>query len=337
MPTTLEALAPTPLAAIGAAPNLTFHDYAPPSEDFRSAVLKGLSSSPRHIPCRFLYDARGSALFDAICRQPEYYPTRTELGILARHADQMADLIGPDAELIELGSGSSEKVGLLLDAMVRPAAYAPIDISREHLLTAARRIARERPRLAVHALCADYGAAFELPRFETGGRRVAFFPGSTIGNFTPPEAGAFLAGWAARLGTGAAMLIGVDLKKDAAVLNAAYDDAAGVTAAFSLNLLARANRELAATFDLTAFRHRARYLPDEGRVAIHLMSLADQAAMVGGRRFDFTLGEAVHVEDSWKYSIPDFQALARRAGYEPKAVWIDAGELFSVHLLEVAA
>jgi L-histidine N-alpha-methyltransferase len=324
-------------ACHGSAPNLTFHDYAPPTDDFLSAVLRGLSATPRSIPCRFLYDARGSALFDAICRQPEYYPTRTELGILTRHAQEMAELIGPDAELIELGSGSSAKVGLLLDAMTRPAAYAPIDISREHLLDAARRIACERPRLPVHALCADYGTAFALPRFETNGRRVAFFPGSTIGNFTPVEAQAFLAGWAERLGAGAAMLIGVDLKKDTAVLDAAYDDAAGVTAAFSLNLLARANRELGSDFTLSAFRHRARYLKDEGRVAIHLISLADQVATVGDQSFHFGLGEAVHVEDSWKYAVPEFQALARRAGYQPAAVWTDPNHLFSVHLLEVDA
>lgn len=332
MPATSRAEAGAPAAA-----NLTFYDHAPPTEDFRAALLRGLARPEKAIPCRFLYDARGSALFEAICRQPEYYPTRTELAILRRHAWDMAARIGPDAELIELGSGSGEKVGLLLDALARPVAYAPVDISREALLEAARRIARERPELAVHAVCADYGGDFDLPRFETASRRVAFFPGSTIGNFAPAQARAFLAGWARRLGPDGAMLVGVDLRKDAAILDAAYDDAAGVTAAFSLNLLARANRELGADFDLSGFRHRARYLREEGRVAIHLVSLAEQRVSVDGRQFDFALGERLHVEDSWKYAVDEFQDLAARAGYRPAAVWTDPARLFSVHLLEVAA
>lgn len=327
MPTTAETI------ATGAAGRLYFHDFEPAPQDFRQAVLAGLAQPRKAIPCRFLYDARGSQLFDAICRQPEYYPTRAELQILKAHARDIAALAGPDADLIELGSGSSLKVEILLDALERPAAYAPIDISREHLLAAARRVAARRADLEVHAVCADYSADFDLPDLPGYGLRLAFFPGSTIGNFTPAEAEAFLARWARRLGPGSAMLIGVDLKKPAQILDAAYDDAAGVTAAFSLNLLARANRELGADFDPSGFRHEARYLAEDGRVTIHLRALRPQVVHVGGHAFAFDQGETLHVEDSWKYGLTEFQALAARAGYRPQACWTDTQGLFSVHLL----
>lgn len=316
---------------------LTFEDHEPAQGSFLEAVIQGLSRADRAIPCRFLYDGPGSRLFDAITRLPEYYPTRTEIGILKAHAADIARHAGRGAELIELGSGSSEKVGVLLDALDDPAAYVPIDISRDHLLAAARRIAATRPRLEVHAICADFDEEFALPRIRAGGRRMAFYPGSTIGNFTPGRARAFLAAWGRRLGRGARFLIGVDLQKSPETLNAAYNDSRGVTARFSLNLLARANRELGADFDLSAFRHEARYLEDEGRVAIHLASLRDQTATVAGRRFRFQAGERIHVEDSWKYSIPGFQSLAAEAGYRSLACWTDPGRLFSVHLLEVVA
>lgn len=329
MQTTLDRARATPGA------NLTFHDFAPEQESFLGALIAGLSAERKSVPCRFLYDAQGSALFEAICRQPEYYPTRTELEILRRYADDIASRIGADAELIELGSGASEKVGVLLDALFQPTAYVPVDISREALREAARRVATERPELEVHAVCADYGAEFDLPRLPGAGRRVAFYPGSTIGNFTPPEATGFLRHWAERLETGALLLIGVDLQKSPAVLNAAYDDAAGVTAQFSLNVLARANRELGADFDLSTWRHEARYLPAEGRVAIHLRALRSQTIHVAGRSFDIAAGEALHVEDSWKYTVDGFQDLALKAGYAPRAVWTDPRHMFSVHLLEV--
>ena len=312
-----------------------FHDFEPAPDDFRAALVAGLDQAPRGIPCRFLYDRRGSELFDAICRTPEYYPTRTELRILKDYAPDMAARMGPDVRLVELGSGSSAKVGLLLNALQDPAAYVPIDISREHLLDAAGRIAAAHPDVEVHAVCADYSAPFSLPSTAGRGRRVAFFPGSTIGNFTPGEAEVFLRRWARRLGPGAQMLIGVDLQKDAAELEAAYDDADGVTAQFSLNVLARANRELGADFDLAGFRHEARYLADEGRVAIHLRSLADQSVRVGDRRFAFGEGEPIHIEDSWKYTPAGFQDLADKAGYAPEAWWTDSRRRFSVHLLQV--
>ncbi len=249
-------------------------------------------------------------------------------------APEMARLMGPRAQLIELGSGSSVKVRILLDAMDDPAAYIAVDISRDHLKRSASALAAEVRDVQVAAVCADYSAPFPLPNLPGPiGRRVAFFPGSTIGNLEPDEALAFLRSWVRRLGPGAAMLVGVDLRKDAATLNAAYDDAQGVTAAFSLNLLVRANAELGADFNLRGFVHEAIYDTDLGRVAIHLRSLARQTAHIGDHVFAFDVGERIHVEHSYKYTIAGFQALARRAGFEPAAAWTDPAQLFSVHHL----
>lgn len=304
---------------------------------FRPAVLDGLSRTRKSIPCRFLYDERGSRLFDRICELPEYYPTRAEMAILARQAGDIAGHAGPGVQLIELGSGASVKVRLLLDALEQPSSYVPIDISAHHLAEAAARIRRDYPDLAVKPICADFGSPFELPQASHGGRRLAFYPGSTIGNMTPMEAAGFLRGWSRRLGAGARMLIGVDLQKDKTILERAYDDAQGVTAAFSLNILARANRELDADFDLSAFRHEARYDDVLGRIRIHLRSERAQKVRIAGRVFDFASGERLHVEDSWKYDIEGFQRLARGAGYRVGQVWTDVDDLFSVHLLEVAS
>lgn len=313
-----------------------FHDHHPGEDSFRDALIAGLSGVQKSIPCRFLYDARGSVLFDRICEAPEYYPTRTEIGILRDKAGEISDAIGPAAQLVELGSGSSLKVRILLDALESPAAYVPIDISRDHLLSAAGAIQGDYPHVRVEAVCADYGQDFDLPPLRGAARRAGFYPGSTIGNLTPDHARAFLARWARRLGSGAMLLIGVDLKKDKAVLEAAYDDAAGVTAAFSRNLLVRANRELDASFDPAAFDHVARYEPGSGRVAIHLVSSKVQQVRLAGRWFDFGAGEAIHIEDSWKYSADEFRALARDAGYAPVCCWTDEADLFSVHLLRTS-
>jgi dimethylhistidine N-methyltransferase len=310
-----------------------FTDHGPSVEDFRSAVLAGLSAQRKAVPCRFLYDEAGSVLFDRICDLPEYYPTRTETRILRDNASRIAALVGPGAQLVELGSGASDKVRILLDALPEPVAYVPIDISAAHLFEAACRIQIDYPAVSVHAICADYGQPFDLPP-SVGGRRVGFYPGSTIGNMTPEQAQAFLALWAERLGPGAAMIVGVDLRKDAAILEPAYDDAEGATAAFSLNLLTRVNRELNGDFDLTGFQHQARYLPSEGRVAIHLRSLKNQVVTVAGWTFAFAAGELLHVEDSWKYTPEGFTALARLAGFISASAFSDDGGLFSVHLLE---
>ena len=309
-----------------------FHDLAPGEESFRDAVLNGLGRARKAIPCKFLYDARGSALFEEICRLPEYYPTRTEIAILEENSADIAAQMGPHCRVIEFGSGASQKVRILLHALDRPAAYVPVDISREHLRDAATSLAEDFPSVPVIAVCADYTRAFPLPPLPGAkGKRVGFFPGSTIGNFEPDAAAAFLGNYARVLGPGGEMLIGVDLKKDAEILDAAYNDRAGVTAAFNLNLLERANRELDGDLDLDRFEHLAFYSEAEGRVEIYIRSLADQQARIAGSRFHFSKDELIHTEYSYKYSVEDFRALAARAGFRPVDTWTDPGELFSVH------
>jgi L-histidine Nalpha-methyltransferase len=309
-----------------------FHDLAPGEESFRDAVLNGLGRARKAIPCKFLYDARGSALFEEICRLPEYYPTRTEIAILEENSADIAAQMGPHCRLIEFGSGASQKVRILLHALDRPAAYVPVDISREHLRDAATSLAEDFPSVPVIAVCADYTRAFPLPPLPgANGKRVGFFPGSTIGNFEPDAAAAFLGNYGRILGPGGEMLIGVDLKKDTEILDAAYNDRAGVTAAFNLNLLERANRELDGDLDLDRFEHLAFYSEAEGRVEIYIRSLADQQARIAGSRFHFSKDELIHTEYSYKYSVEDFRALASRAGFRPVDTWTDPGELFSVH------
>ncbi|QXX76474.1 L-histidine N(alpha)-methyltransferase [Methylovirgula sp. HY1] len=313
-------------------------DLEPSAEEFAAAVHAGLSQAAKSLPCKFFYDFEGSRLFDRICELPEYYPTRTESRILEKHAGDIAQLIGPGARLVEFGSGAGVKIRLLLSALARPAAYVPVDISRLHLLAAASSLAKDFPRLVIAPICADYTKPFDLPA-PTGaapGATIGFFPGSTIGNFTPDEARLFLVNARQLLGRSSLMLVGVDLRKDEAVLVRAYDDAAGVTAAFNLNLLRRINRELGGTFQLDEFTHRARWNDVLGRMEMHLVSRRAQTVEVDGRRFSFAAGEAIHTENSHKYSISQFQALAGEAGYAPRAVWTDEAELFSVHLLEDA-
>jgi dimethylhistidine N-methyltransferase len=314
----------------------TFHDIALQRDSFREAVLSGLSQPNKSIPCQFLYDERGSQLFDEICTLPEYYPTRTELKILRKRAKDIARFAGPGAQLIELGAGSSFKARILLDAFVAPAAYAPIDVSREHLRAAGASVARDYARVQVAALCADYSAPLTLPNLGAG-KRVGFFPGSTIGNLTPEHALGLLQRWRDILGSDALMIVGVDLKKDRETLEAAYDDALGVTEDFIKNILVRANRELDADFDPDAFIYEARYRDDPGRVEMALISAARQSVRLAGHRFRFAAGERLHVENSHKYAIGDFSTLATQAGYTPSAVWTDPKRLFSVHLLETGA
>lgn len=310
-----------------------FHDLEPRVESFRDAVLAGLSQTPKEIPCRFFYDEAGARLFDAICELPEYYPTRTELALLARHAPEIARIAGPEVRLIEFGSGSGRKVPLLLDALENPACYVAIDISREHLLAASDDLAAKFPEIAVAAVCADYTRPFALPALQGGGKRLGFFPGSTIGNFTPPEAAAFLIGCRRLLGPGAEMLVGVDLKKDPAILHAAYNDAAGVTAAFNLNLLTRINRELSGDFEVGKFAHVAFYNQVLGRIEMHLESQEAQEILVAGTRFRLARGERIHTENSYKYGIAEFHEVAAAAGFRPAAMWTDPDRLFSLHHL----
>lgn len=316
----------------------TFHDFAPEPESFRDCVIDGLSQRHKEIPCRFLYDERGSELFEAICETPEYYPTRTETAILADCAREIAALLGPHCQLVEFGSGSSRKVRLLLSAFDRPSSYVAIDISREALQQAADDVAALFPRIDVRAVCADYMAPLDLAEIPEpkDGRRLGFFPGSTIGNLDRPAAVEFLKCCRHVVGPNGAMLVGVDLKKDPRLLHAAYNDADGVTASFTMNLLTRMNRELDADFDLNKFMHDASYNPVEGKVGIFIRSLAEQVVTVAGKRFHFRRGEGIHTEDSCKYSVAEFQALASRAGFAPGRVWTDPAQLFSIHLLTPA-
>lgn len=311
-----------------------FHDLAPGEESFRDAVIAGLSARDKSLPCKFFYDAAGSALFEEICRVPEYYLTRTEIAILETHAGAIARRIGAGARLIELGSGASVKVRILLGALDAPAAYVPVDISRDHLREAAAQLAGDFPDLPVIAICADYTRPFALPALPGGGKPVGFFPGSTIGNFEPDGVVEFLAHCGRLLGPGGELIVGADLKKDPAVLDAAYNDKAGFNAAFNLNLLARINRELDGDFDLTQFRHRAAYNPAAGRVELYVESLAEQTARVAGTVFRFAAGELIHTENSYKYTVAEFRALAARAGFRAVDAWTDRGELFCVHYLQ---
>jgi dimethylhistidine N-methyltransferase len=299
-------------------------------EEFRSAVLAGLSATPRAIPPKFLYDARGSALFDAICELPEYYLTRTETAILTDCAADIARLAGPGCMLVEFGSGSSVKSRLLLEAMKELETYVPIDISRQHLDATAARLRQDYPKLRVVPVCTDYMALDALPADGNGARRIGFFPGSTIGNLVPHEAASFLRRARGLLGDDGALVLGVDLRKDAKRLHDAYNDSAGVTAAFTLNLLRRINRELDANFDLAAFAHEAFYDAAEGRIEIYLRSLRPQTVTVAGRTFQFAEGERVHAEYSYKYDDAAITALAKSGGFTIAQTWTDSSRLFAV-------
>lgn len=304
--------------------------------DFADALLAGLTASQKSIPCRFLYDAAGSALFERITALPEYYPTRTETRILRERAGEIARDAAPGNVLIEFGSGSSTKTELLLAELNRLYAYVPIDISHTALSDAQARIKRRFPGLRVLPVCGDFSQALALPAEIDGRPRLGFFPGSTIGNLTEAAAVKLLANMARILGSGARLVIGADLKKDLRRLIRAYDDEEGVTAAFNLNLLKRANRELEADFDVGQFDHLAIWDEGHGRVELYLVSQAEQTVNVLGRRIAFAAGERIHTEHSHKYDIAGFHALAAKAGWQALKVWTDAEALFSVHVLEAA-
>ena len=309
-------------------------EAVPPLENFRDEVLRGLAYPRKELPCKYFYDARGSALFDEICDLPEYYLTRAELAILRAHAAEMAALLGPRCLVIEYGSGSGVKTRLLLDQLLDAVAYLPIDISPGPLLAAAQALVVAYPRLEVLPVCADYTAEYPLPHPRVKpARRAVFFPGSTIGNFTPGEAESFLKHVAQVCGRGGALLVGVDLAKGSKTLERAYDDSQGVTARFNLNLLARINRELGADFDLEAFRHRAVYARSLGRVEMHLVSKCAQEVWVAGSRFAFEAGEAILTECSYKWGLAEFEELARGAGWRVTRVWTDPQRKFSVQYL----
>lgn len=312
--------------------NQALYNLAQQEEDFLAAVWQGLGRAPKTLPCRFFYDQRGSALFDAICNLDEYYLTRTELGILKECAADIARLAGPTGVLLEYGSGSSIKTRLLLDALA-PQLYMPIDISRDHMLAACAVLEQDYPRLQVRAVCADYSRPFALPAVSSWGRTVAFFPGSSIGNFDRHEAVAFLRLVRGQLHPGDALVLGVDLQKDVAILEAAYNDAQGVSAAFNLNLLARINRELGADFDLNAFEHRAWYNEAAGRMEMHLVCTQPQQVRVNGRVFVFDQDETIHTENSHKFNHALITQMAFKAGLEVGACWSDPDKLFAVYYL----
>lgn len=317
----------------------SFDDLAPERDDFLSDVLRGLFGMPKSLPCKYFYDERGSDLFQQICELPEYYPTRTETALLEGCADQIAAAIGPRCCLVEYGTGSSEKMRILLDALELPSAFVSVDISREHLLQSTSALAKDHPEVEVHAVCADFTKPFTVPYstkdFE--GKTVAFFPGSSLGNFHHHEAVEFLRNTANVVGPGGGLVIGIDLKKDVDILNAAYSDSAGVTAAFNLNLLVRINDELGGTFNVDAFTHHAFYNEAKGRIEMHIVSPKEQTVCVGGKEIHFNEGETIHTENSYKYDIDEFQELAHEAGFESAQVWTDPGRLFSVHYLEAAS
>ncbi|MDB5309199.1 MAG: egtD [Gemmataceae bacterium] len=310
---------------------MTTATATPPTETdcFLADVLAGLGRPRKDLPAKYFYDAAGSRLFDRITELDEYYLTRTELGIMRQHAGPMAARCGPGCLLVELGAGSLVKVRLLLDRLDRPAGYVPVDVSGAHLRTAAAELARDHPGLAVLPVFADFTRDFPLPAVPAA-RRVVYFPGSTIGNFDPPEADTLLRRIARLVGPGGGLLLGADLRKDPPVLEAAYNDHLGVTAAFNRNLLIRINRELGADFDPAAFRHRAFYNRERSRIEMHLVSLAAQRVRVGATVFQFQAGETIHTENSYKYDLGELGRRAARCGLRTDEVWTDENQYFAV-------
>src|SRR2546421_3490526 len=305
------------------------------SDSFADHVIAGLGDSPKWLSAKYFYDAAGSELFEQITDLPEYYPTRTELKILRDHARDMSGYIPLSAALVEFGTGSTKKARILIDAAPQLAAFVPVELSSEFLNQEAAAVRRDLPWLAVLPAAADFTRDFDLPPQIRTRPRVGFFPGSTIGNFEPEDAAEFLRQAGRILGHGATMIIGVDRIKDERLLNAAYDDARGVTAKFNLNVLARMNRELGGNFDLSAFRHRAFYNAENHRIEMHLESLKEQSVAVAGRTFEFRKGETIHTENSYKYTVESFRALAEVAGWRPVATWTDDNEYFAIHALKL--
>ena len=313
-----------------------FFDQHPEIADLREDIIQGLSAPEPYILPKYFYDETGSRLFEAICNTEEYYPTRTEVGIIRDNIDDIVDTLGQDCLLIEPGSGDSYKVRLLLDAL-RPIAYLPIDISRRYLQDEAQRLAEEFTWLNVHAVCADFTGKLELPYHVDSTNKVAFFPGSTIGNFLPDQAVGVLEEIRMMVGDGGGLLIGVDLQKDSETLNAAYNDRDGFTEQFNKNLLLRINRELGADFDLEQFRHHAFFNEEKHRIEMRLVSLQDQQVTIGNRVFQFKKDQSILTEYSHKYTVEHFQKLAEKAGFCLVKTWRDEHRLFSVHYLSVVA
>ena len=309
-------------------------DRRPPANDLLEIAQRGLGAKPKRLPSWLFYDERGSDLFDEICEQPEYYLTRCEIALMDAHAASIADTLGSEVRLVEYGSGNARKTRMLLEHLHAPVAYVPVEISSEPLRQSVERLAKEFPRLPLQPLCADFSKPLRLPIPPRAPRRtVVYFPGSTIGNFESREAAILLRKMRNEMGDAGGILIGVDLKKDSAVIEAAYNDRAGVTAEFTLNMLTRLNREIGSNFELFAFAHRAHYNPMAGRIETHIVSRCEQQVKVGRVNVAFRADETIQVEYSCKYSLEDFAALAARAGLAVQQVWTDPQQMFSVQYL----
>jgi dimethylhistidine N-methyltransferase len=310
-------------------------DHEPNIGDFRQGLVDGLSKNPKDIPAKFLYDERGSELFEEICETDDYYPTRTEIGIMETCLDEVSELVGPRARIVEFGAGSGRKTRMFLGALDKPAAYLPIEISKSALRGCAERMRKAFPDLEVIPICADYTEPVELPEPSAStGRTVGYYPGSTLGNFEPDEAAAFLERIHQLCGEDGGLVIGIDLVKDRETLEAAYDDSEGVTEAFTMNILDRANREADANFDRDAFDFEAEWQPENRRVQLRLVSKRAQTVHVGDESFDFEAGELVVTEHSYKFELDQFAALARQTGFTPVETWTDDQEHFSLWYLE---
>ena len=322
----------------GAPGRVTVLDLEPVDADFLAEVLAGLSSSPRTLPCKFFYDERGADLFQRICELPEYYITRTETELLRRYGSEMAESIGANVELIGFGTGAGIKTRMLLEHLENPIAYVPVDISRQRLIDSAIELSHAMPALEILPVCGDYLQELQLPKPLRKPDHVAvFFPGSTIGNLEPDVAQDFLRRVCRLCGKDGGLVIGIDLQKSREVLEAAYNDSAGITAEFNLNLLVRANRELGADFDLSLWRHQAIYNEREGRIEMHLISETEQTVRVGDRQFQFARGEKIITEYSYKHTLEGFARLAASAGFrEASRVWTDPERLFAVFHFAVA-
>jgi len=309
-------------------------DRHPDVEDTLETVRRGLGAKIKKLPSRLFYDERGSALFEAICEQPEYYLTRTEIAIMRDHAGDIADVIGPDVRLVEYGSGSGIKTRMLLEHLETPVAYVPVEISRTALMESVAELATRFPNVPMQPVCADFTQPLRLPVASRSPRRtVIYFPGSTIGNFEAKDAVKILRQMRTEMSDGGGVLIGVDLKKDVAEIEAAYNDEAGITRDFTLNMLVRLNREIGTDFDVDAFRHRARYNVLAGRIETSLVSTEQQVVHVRDEAFSFRADEAMHVEYSCKYSLDDFAQMANKAGLSVAQVWMDEDRRFSVQYL----
>lgn len=318
-------------------PEISVVDLKPTTDVSKSRVLKMLQREPKQISSELFYDAEGSRLFEEICKLPEYYVTRTELGVLTDNVGEIARELGPSVTLVELGSGSSLKTRVLLDELEHPHQYVPIDISKDALLSASAEIARSHPALEVTPVCADFFHELRLPKLQQSSQRIAvFFPGSTIGNFDRPHRSNLLRSIAAVAGKDGALLLGIDLRKDRQVLERAYNDAQGITAEFNRNILRVLNRELEANFDLSQWRHLSIYNEKEHRIEMHLESLADQSCTIAETTISFGKGERIHTENSYKFDLEEFREEARESGFDTEGVWTDANRYFAIVLLTVS-